>query len=114
MKPKGTRLQSNVGKTLDEDPMLAREILDLDAEMHQMEPVVYSPTFIEARFADVRTRTNSVSDCKRASRRVRTNRLLLVEGSSDLATGSIATSQTSIRGVARRPCAVSHRLRHAQ
>jgi len=47
MKPKGTRLQSNVGKTLDQDPMLAREVLSLDAEMHQMEPVVYSPTFIE-------------------------------------------------------------------
>ncbi|WP_121821644.1 phosphotransacetylase family protein [Halostella salina] len=47
MKPKGTRLQSNVGKTLDEDPMLAREVLGTDAEMHQMEPVVYSPTFIE-------------------------------------------------------------------
>ncbi|GAA0518544.1 hypothetical protein SAMN04488066_12436 [Halorubrum aquaticum] len=47
MKPKGTRLQSNVGKTLDRDPMLAREVLGLDAEMHQMEPVVYSPTFIE-------------------------------------------------------------------
>ncbi|MFC6826020.1 phosphotransacetylase family protein [Halopelagius fulvigenes] len=47
MKPKGTRLQSNVGKTLDQDPMLAREVLELDAEMHQMEPVVYSPTFID-------------------------------------------------------------------
>ncbi|TKX40241.1 phosphotransacetylase family protein [Halorubrum sp. CGM4_25_10-8A] len=47
MKPKGTRLQSNVGKTLDQDPMLAREVLGLDAEMHQMEPVVYSPTFVE-------------------------------------------------------------------
>ena len=47
MKPKGTRLRSNVGKTLDQDPMLAREVLSLDAEMHQMEPVVYSPTFIE-------------------------------------------------------------------
>ena len=47
MKPKGTRLQSNVGKTLDRDPMLAREVLGLDAEMHQMEPVVYSPTFVE-------------------------------------------------------------------
>ncbi|WP_207589266.1 AAA family ATPase [Halomontanus rarus] len=47
MKPKGTRLQSNVGKTLDEDPMLARELLDLEAEIHDMEPVVYSPTFIE-------------------------------------------------------------------
>ncbi len=47
MKPKGTRLQSNVGKTLDEDPLLARELLDLDAEMHDLEPVVYSPTFVE-------------------------------------------------------------------
>jgi hypothetical protein len=47
MKPKGTRLQSNVGKTLDQDPMLAREILGLDSEMHQMEPIVYSPTFID-------------------------------------------------------------------
>ncbi|MCT9096815.1 phosphotransacetylase family protein [Haloarchaeobius sp. HME9146] len=47
MKPKGTRLQSNVGKTLDEDPMLAKELLGLDAEMHELEPVVYSPTFIQ-------------------------------------------------------------------
>jgi hypothetical protein len=47
MKPKGTRLQSNVGKTLDRDPMLARDLLDLDAEMHQMEPIVYSPTFVQ-------------------------------------------------------------------
>jgi hypothetical protein len=47
MKPKGTRLQSNVGKTLDRDPMLARELLDLEAEMHQMEPIVYSPTFVQ-------------------------------------------------------------------
>ncbi|RLM59222.1 hypothetical protein DVK02_00235 [Halobellus sp. Atlit-31R] len=47
MKPKGTRLQSNVGKTLDEDPMLARELLELDSEMHQMEPIVYSPTFVD-------------------------------------------------------------------
>ncbi len=46
MKPKGTRLESAVGKTLDQDPMLAREILDLDAEMHQLEPIVYSPTFV--------------------------------------------------------------------
>jgi len=47
MKPKGTRLESNVGKTLDEDPLLARELLDLEAEIHDLEPVVYSPTFVE-------------------------------------------------------------------
>jgi BioD-like phosphotransacetylase family protein len=45
-KPKGTRLRSRVGKTLDEDPMLARELLGTDDEVHEMEPVVYSPTFI--------------------------------------------------------------------
>lgn len=49
MKPKGTRLRSVVGKTLDEDPMLARELLDLDAEMHELEPIVYSPTFIDRK-----------------------------------------------------------------
>ena len=47
MKPRGTRLESNVGKTLDEDPFLARELLDFEAEIHDMEPIVYSPTFIE-------------------------------------------------------------------
>lgn len=47
MKPKGTRLESAVGKTRDEDPMLAREMLGLDAEMHTLEPVVYSPTFVQ-------------------------------------------------------------------
>lgn len=47
MKPKGTRLESTVGKTRDEDPMLAREVLGLDAAMHTLEPVVYSPTFVQ-------------------------------------------------------------------
>lgn len=47
MKPKGTRLQSAVGKTLDEDPLLARELLDLDADIADLEPVVYSRTFVE-------------------------------------------------------------------
>jgi hypothetical protein len=47
MKPKGTRLESAVGKTRDEDPMLARELLGIDAEMHELEPVVYSPTFVQ-------------------------------------------------------------------
>ncbi|GGL23132.1 hypothetical protein GCM10009037_03210 [Halarchaeum grantii] len=46
MKPKGTRLRSAVGKTLDEDPMLAHDLLDLDATVADMEPIVYSPTFV--------------------------------------------------------------------
>ncbi len=114
MKPKGTRLQSSTGKTLDEDPMLARELLDIDAEMHQLEPVVYSPTFIQGAVRGRRTRMTSVSDFKRVS---------------DVSDGTAAPRRGEqwpgdwqnrrphrhrYRGVARRPCAVSHRLRHAQ
>lgn len=47
MKPKGTTLESAVGKTLDKDPMVAREALGVEDEVHEMEPVVYSPTFVE-------------------------------------------------------------------
>ncbi|ELZ13576.1 DRTGG domain-containing protein [Halovivax asiaticus JCM 14624] len=47
MKPKGTRLQSNVGKTLDADPLLAKELLGIDADVSTLEPIVYSPTFVE-------------------------------------------------------------------
>ena len=47
MKPKGTRLESAVGKTRDEDPMLAREMLDLEAPIEDLEPMVYSPTFVQ-------------------------------------------------------------------
>jgi BioD-like phosphotransacetylase family protein len=47
MKPKGTRLESHVGKTLDSDPLLAREMLGTDDAVNDLEPVVYSPTFVE-------------------------------------------------------------------
>lgn len=47
MKPKGTRLQSQLGKTIDRDPVFASELLDLDADIEQLEPIVYSPTFIQ-------------------------------------------------------------------
>ncbi len=90
MKPKGTRLQSNVGKTLDEDPMLARELLGLDAEVHEMEPVVYSPTFIEQAIRgkerpdelreEIRTSFKSLSEG---------HDLMIVEGGGDLTTGGI-------------------------
>ena len=90
MKPKGTRLESAVGKTLDQDPMLAREVLDLDAEMHQLEPIVYSPTFITEV---LRGRENP--DSLRES--VRTNfeelaadvDVMVLEGGGRLSTGAI-------------------------
>ena len=90
MKPKGTRLQSHVGKTLDRDPMLARELLDLDAEMHDLEPVVYSPTF-------VREALRGREDPEGLSKRVRDGfdelaadrDLVIVEGGGKLTTGAV-------------------------
>jgi BioD-like phosphotransacetylase family protein len=90
MKPKGTRLQSAVGKTRDEDPMLARELLDWDAEMHEMEPVVYSPTFISeavrGRENPEELRERIVENYEKLSAELD---LMVVEGSDDLATGGI-------------------------
>ncbi|WP_313692154.1 phosphotransacetylase family protein [Halorarum halobium] len=90
MKPKGTRLRSVVGKTLDEDPMLARELLDTGAETHEMEPIVYSPTFIEGAVRGredpdaLRDRIRESFDGLAAGRD-----LVLVEGGGDVHTGAV-------------------------
>jgi BioD-like phosphotransacetylase family protein len=90
MKPKGTRLQSRVGKTLDRDPMLARDVLGLDDEMHEMEPVVYSPTFVRSalegreRAADLHDRVREGFDAVAEGRD-----LVLVEGGGTLTTGGV-------------------------
>jgi len=90
MKPKGTRLQSNVGKTLDQDPMLARELLGLDAEMHELEPVVYSPTFIEGAIrgredpGELREQVRESFESLAAD-----HDLMIVEGGGKLTTGGI-------------------------
>jgi BioD-like phosphotransacetylase family protein len=90
MKPKGTRLQSQVGKTLDRDPMLARELLGTDDEMHEMEPIVYSPTFVRSalegreRPADLRERIREGFDAVAAGRD-----LMLIEGGGRLTTGGV-------------------------
>lgn len=47
MKPKGTRLQSRLGKTIDRDPLFAAELLDLADDPADMEPIVYSSTFVQ-------------------------------------------------------------------
>lgn len=47
MKPKGTPRGSAVGETFDEDPLLAKEILGLDTETSEIEPLVYSPAFLQ-------------------------------------------------------------------
>jgi len=90
MKPKGTRLQSNVGKTLDEDPMLARELLGLDAEMHDLEPVVYSPTFVQQAIRG-REDPDELREGVRASFEslAEGKDLMVVEGGGTLTTGGI-------------------------
>ena len=90
MKPKGTRLQPAVGRTRDEDPMFARELLDLDDGMHEMEPVVYSPTFVqealrgredpEALREQVRTQFEGLAEDRDR---------MVVEGGGTLTTGGI-------------------------
>ncbi|MFW6017641.1 MAG: phosphotransacetylase family protein [Halapricum sp.] len=90
MKPKGTRLQSATGKTRDEDPMLARELLDLDAEMHELEPIVYTPTFIEEA---IRGREQPEELRERILEHYENladgRDLMLVEGTDRLSTGGI-------------------------
>jgi len=90
MKPKGTRLQSRVGKTLDRDPMLARELLDTGDEMHEMEPIVYSPTFVRSamegreRPDELRDRVREGFDTVAEGRD-----LMIVEGGGRLTTGGV-------------------------
>jgi len=91
MKPKGTRLESAVGKTRDEDPMLARELLDLDAEMHELEPVVYSPTFVQEM---LRGREDPTALRERITENFETlaegQDAMFLEGGGQLWTGGIA------------------------
>ena len=47
MKPKGTRVQSHGGRIIDTDPLLAQDLLGLEHDVDEMEPIVYSPTFVD-------------------------------------------------------------------
>jgi len=84
-----TLAESAVGKTRDEDPMLAREMLGLDAEMHTLEPVVYSPTVIHEAVRgrenpeEIRERTESFDDLAADTDH------MVVEGGGRLSTGGI-------------------------
>ena len=90
MKPKGTRLRSAVGKTRDEDPLLARELLGIEAELHEMEPVVYSPTFVREAVRgrenpeEIRERVREAFDDLADGRD-----LMVVEGGGALGTGGV-------------------------
>ena len=90
MKPKGTRLRSAVGKTRDEDPMLAKELLGLEAAMHELEPVVYSPTLVEEAIRgredpdELRERVREAFEAVSAG-----TDLVIVEGGGTLSTGGV-------------------------
>jgi len=87
-KPKGTRLRSRVGKTLDEDPMLARELLGNDDEVHEMEPVVYSPTFVEGAIEGREEPAVLQERVRESFATVAEGRdLVVIEGGDSLATG---------------------------
>lgn len=90
MKPKGTRLRSNVGKTLDEDPLLARELLDLDAEVQDLEPIVYSQTLIEDALRGQVDPEELRERIVESYRDLATDReLLVIDGGSRLSMGGI-------------------------
>ncbi len=90
MKPKGTRLESVVGKTRDQDPALAKEHLGLSADMATLEPVVYSPTFVREAIrgredpAALRERVVERFEALAADRDV-----MVLEGGGRLRTGGI-------------------------
>ncbi|MEZ3116222.1 AAA family ATPase [Halobaculum sp. MBLA0147] len=89
-KPKGTRLRSRVGKVRDEDPMLARELLGTDDELHEMEPVVYSPTFVEGAIRGMEDPDDLRAQVRDSLADVAADRdLLVVEGGDSLATGGV-------------------------
>jgi BioD-like phosphotransacetylase family protein len=89
-KPKGTRLRSPVGKTRDEDPLLAMEVLGIEADLADLEPVVYSPAFVEEAVrggvdaAEIRRRVSDSYETVAAERG-----LVVVEGGGRPTTGGI-------------------------
>lgn len=91
IKPLGTRLRSAVGKTRDEDPLLARELLDLENGLQDLEPIVYSPTFVEEV---IRGRENPDELRERVreafTEMSRGRDLMIVEGGGTLSTGGVA------------------------
>ncbi len=90
MKPKGTRLRSAVGKTRDEDPLLAKELLGIDAELHELEPIVYTPTFVEGALRGQETPDELRDRISEAFSDLSADRdLMVVEGGGDLYTGGI-------------------------
>lgn len=90
MKPLGTRLRTRYGKPLDEDSVLAKEILDLDAEFEDLTPVLYSQTFIEqvlkGRERPEKLEEKITNSYKKLSK---SRDLMIIEGGGELSTGGM-------------------------
>lgn len=90
MKPKGTRLTSRVGKTLDADPLLADELLDLGDDMADLEPIVYSSTFIQGAIRQQEDLAALKESVRTSFDRISADRdFVLLEGGGKLTTGGI-------------------------
>ena len=90
MKPKGTRLESVVGKTFDTDAMLAKELLDLDVEVEELEPIVYSPTFVEEAMRGHEDPVTLRKSVRETFDRLAADRdVMVVEGGGRLTTGGV-------------------------
>lgn len=89
-KPKGTRLQSHLGKTMDRDPVFAAELLGLDEAIETLEPIVYSPTFIQGVMRGhedpVALRERVVETCTELAS---AHDVLIVEGGGHLDAGAV-------------------------
>ncbi|KXA93868.1 hypothetical protein AKJ38_02720 [candidate division MSBL1 archaeon SCGC-AAA259I14] len=90
MKPLGTRLRTRYGKPLDEDSVLAKKVLELDSEIEDLNPVIYSETFIEqamkGREKTVKLRKKILNSYKKLSKN---KDLMIIEGGGKLNTGGI-------------------------
>ena len=92
MKPKGTRLESHVGKVRDRDPLLAAEVFGLEADIADLEPIVYSPTFVQNA---VRGKEDPARLAERVTDAFETlssdHDLMVIEGAGPLETGAIVS-----------------------
>ncbi len=90
MKPKGTRVRGTHGRTLDDDAVVARDLLDLRHDVDTIEPVVYSATLME----DVLRGDTEPEELRRrvgeSHREIAGDAdLVVVEGGSDYRTGRV-------------------------
>lgn len=90
MKPKGTRLRSREGRLRDEDPGLAREVLDLADDLEDMSPITYSETFLREALRG-RERPPALRETLRtAHETIATDRdVVILEGARSVATGGV-------------------------